>query len=162
MIDAPRHLAVALPDPESVTASLDRGPRRAADLELVLRAWPGLRVGLEQLDGPGYLIILGEDRGEILVRAQDPLPRRRYTVAHELAHWYLATEISHHSSPDLTCERNTTLERWCEHFAAALLLPRQMLAADAAQIDGGNLSRAVPGLARAYRVSRQALRIRLN
>lgn len=148
----------ALPPPAAAAASLPRGTGRAADLGRALSLWPLLRVTVERLDGPGYLVDLGQGRGEIMLRAQDGLARRRYTLAHELAHWYLLAEAA---APAGDCRDDAT-ERWCDSFAAHLLMPAALVQADVKRIRTERLTAAVPALARAYKVSRHAMRIRLD
>jgi hypothetical protein len=81
--------------------------------------WPRLRVSLAELDGAGYLIDLGVQGAELLLRRSDPAPRRRYTCAHELGHWVLR---AHRHAVGANTPR-AIVERWCDKFAAALLMP---------------------------------------
>jgi hypothetical protein len=150
--------ASGLPDAASAAATVPRGSRRAADLTASIEHWPLLRVSLDRLDGPGYLVYLGGLRGEILLRQQDPMTRRRYTLAHELGHWYAKVELGR---DDAAGCRDPVLERWCEQFAAHILMPVELMSADLDRISPASRETAVPGLARAYRVSWAAVRIRI-
>lgn len=93
------------------------------DLASVVRLWPGLRVSVEDLEGAGYLLDLGQAGGEILLRAADSLARRRFTLAHELGHWLMATPTAPQHGHD-----DRSVERWCDAFASELLLPHAWLA----------------------------------
>ena len=101
------------------------------DLEAVSSLWPGLKVSEEDLDKEGYLIFLGVQGAELMLRRADPPNRKRFTFAHELGHWALSNmqdgkllfdktiqvARSNHSS------RQTPEERWCNEFAGKLLMP---------------------------------------
>jgi hypothetical protein len=122
----------------------------------VCHLWPGLRVTLAELDGAGYLLNLHGRVGEMLLRRSDPPARRRYTCAHELGHWLLAT----HSEPISERSPHASVERWCDRFAAALLMPAAWVIEELVQasldID------AIVGLSRRFGVSRQAALLRVN
>ena len=101
------------------------------DLEAISSLWPGLKVSEEDLDKEGYLIFLGAQGAELILRKADPPNRKRFTFAHELGHWALSNmqdgmlvfgktipkARSNHSS------RQTPEERWCNEFAGKLLMP---------------------------------------
>jgi hypothetical protein len=148
-----------LPDPQAAAASIDRGPQRAADFSRILAHWPGLAVAVEDLDGPGYLVVLGAGRGEILLRRKDSLARRRFTLAHELAHWYLYASSA---IPQQDCGRNPRVEQWCDTFAADLLIPKDLLRSDTRRLSGGRIESSMRGLSAAYKVSTTTLRRRLK
>ncbi len=112
------------PPPEALATAIRTAARQAAppvDLKAVIELWPGLRAGLDDLEGTGYLLDLGRKGGEIVLRASDPYARRRFTLSHELGHWLLA-------APDLpagVAGASQDVERWCDTFAVALLLPEE-------------------------------------
>jgi Zn-dependent peptidase ImmA (M78 family) len=122
----------------------------------VSHLWPGLRVTLTELDGAGYLFNLHGRIGEMLLRRLDPPERRRYTCAHELGHWLLATgsELASQRRP------HASIERWCDRFAAALLMPAAWVVDELVQasldID------AILGLPGRFGVSRHAALLRVN
>jgi hypothetical protein len=122
----------------------------------VSRLWPGLRVTLADLDGAGYLLNLHGRVGEMLLRRSDPPVRRRYTCAHELGHWLLATR----SEPISERTPHASVERWCDRFAAALLMPAawviEELVRASLDID------AIVSLPRRFGVSRHATLLRVN
>jgi hypothetical protein len=76
-----------------------------------------MRISLENLEGSGYLVEYGPGRTEILIREGDPHERRRYTIAHELGHWFLINMCG------LKNSRNLETEAWCNRFAASALMP---------------------------------------
>lgn len=149
----------ALPDVDTLTWQLIRrvgasGP--PLDLDLVVRLWSNLRVSVEDLDGPGYMVGLGDAGAEILIRKADPTERQRYTLAHELGHWVLGC-VSGTGSPS----RDDDVERWCNKFAAALLMPRYWIKGVAEGRDYESLlDRLVAGPS-LFKVSKQAFRLRV-
>jgi Zn-dependent peptidase ImmA (M78 family) len=118
--------------------------RRAAGEYLV--RWGVRRPELLEDDAPlaGFLFANAKG-GYILVRADDPLPRRRFTAAHELGHYLLhflprwqaeqdpETYLVQHDAADTVREEEKPaddktlslpeMERQANQFAAALLLP---------------------------------------
>lgn len=94
----------------------------------------------------------------LLVDADEPKVRQRYSLAHELAHviWH---PLSAHVLPDtehaLAAER---IEQACEYFAACLLMPRVWM--KRAYFDEG--IQDVPTLSRLFGVSWVAMRVRLE
>jgi Zn-dependent peptidase ImmA (M78 family)/transcriptional regulator with XRE-family HTH domain len=80
---------------------------------------------------------------------------RAFTLFHELAHLTTRTDSACAAAP--VTANSDSLERWCEAFAAAVLVPADSLAAaDAAS----RVADVVP-LARRYRVSLRAMTLRL-
>jgi len=96
------------------------------DLGKLVACWDNLVVVHESIDGPGYLLPLGSLGGEIIVNTNDPLERQRFTIAHEMGHWILGRiwekKTGEFQQPPGI--RHETLERWCDQFAACLLIPR--------------------------------------
>jgi Zn-dependent peptidase ImmA (M78 family) len=92
----------------------------------VSHIWPSLRVTVAELDGAGYLISFDGLLGEVVLRSRDSAPRRRYTCAHELGHWLLEKN-AHHPREHA---RSSIVERWCDRFAAALLMPATWMIAE--------------------------------
>lgn len=130
------------------------------DLSAVIGRWPGLSVGLEDLDGTGYLLDLGMQGGEILLRSGDSLPRRRFTLAHELGHWLLATP---EAPGDLLGHTSRTTERWCDQFAVDLLLPADWVSEYVeSKKKSGGLAQELARLPRLFGVSRPATLLRIS
>lgn len=136
-----------------VAAILDASHQTFApvDLSAVCALWDGLNTTVEDLDGPGYLIDLGLGGGEILLRRADPAPRRRFTWAHEIGHWILAENCWDSPTSDELAREDPEpmrgIERWCDRFAGALLMPSPWI----------QLSETTPGEA-VLRTSLQAAR----
>lgn len=87
--------------------------------------------------------------------------RRRFTIAHELGHWYLHAKQGSDESyrrycrgPDLNSTRSQEGE--ANEFANALLMPEVLLAEAAVR-----LHKNIPLLARHFDVSVPAMRLRL-
>jgi hypothetical protein len=147
-------------DPELAAAGvLARADVTGAPVDPIslARLWPGLRIRVADLDGAGYLVDLDGRVGELLLRASDPPRRRRYTCAHELGHWVLATTHADRQSEQAT---RTVVERWCDRFAAALLMPRDLVIEDLA---ASSLAiEVIAGLPRRFDVSSQAALLRAS
>ena len=130
------------------------GDKPPIDLNRVLKLWPQLAVTVDNLDGAGYLLDLGHS-GEILLRAQDSSARRRFTLSHEIGHWLLGPESGGgHDDIDV--------ERWCDRFAVALLLPADLLQDAIIQAPANEIARVVAGLPSRFRVSKQSLFLRVT
>ncbi|MDX6548605.1 MAG: hypothetical protein QOG33_2155 [Gaiellales bacterium] len=72
--------------------------------------------------------LLLPERREIWVRRDEPHPRRRFTIAHEVGHWVLHAEVGrvYCRSTDLELppdDRDHEIEREANRFAAELLMP---------------------------------------
>lgn len=111
------------------------------DVERIARG-EGLTIERRQLgDDDGHLV-----GRRIEVNADHALTRQRFTIAHELGHFILHSE---HGTDEHS-------EREVEVFAAALLIPRELLGREfAAEPDPD-------ALARKFRVSREAMWIELK
>jgi Zn-dependent peptidase ImmA (M78 family) len=81
---------------------------------------------------------------------------RIYTMFHELGHLVTRTNSACPESP-ATPDARDPVERWCEEFAAALLMPRESIRATTQVPDLQALAR----LAREHKVSLRAMAIRL-
>src|SRR5579862_1545802 len=117
--------SLQLPNPEDVAWELrHRSGQRDSltDLNRIIELWPELKLTFDAIDGDGYLLDLGKLGGEIIVNATKRTTRRRYTVAHELGHWYLNT-IGISVDPD----KHDIVEIWCNAFAACLLIPNESI-----------------------------------
>lgn len=167
-----------------------RGPvpldRFFAERNVAHIALPGLTLGavMQQLRGDGvpieefgnpddrlagFLFVAGRF-GRAFVNADDILPRRRFTAAHELGHAVLHRERMGRFVVDATIgetdEATDELEREANQFAAELLMPEQTIRARADEM--WQSYRACPRLVLAYQlasellVSREAMRYRLR
>ena len=125
-------------------------PRRLA------RLWTGLRVTVANLDGAGYMVDLGPRGGEILVRAGDSPARRSFTCAHELGHWVLRAQ----DAGDVVRLPRAVVERWCDRFAVALLMPRAWVTSEL--VAGSLRIEAIAALADRFGVSLQTMLLRVS
>lgn len=85
----------------------------------------------------------------ILYNTSKPINRQRFSIAHELGHFYMG-HVFGNSSIDLGSKNNDEIE--ANHFAAYLLMPPTLLRAD---IKAGTRDIAV--LSKRYQVSEDAM-----
>jgi Zn-dependent peptidase ImmA (M78 family) len=133
----------------------------------------GITVKTASLDSDisGFLY-RGDERTVIGVNADDPPVRRRFTVAHEIAHFLLHPEGLREVHVDrkfflrseLSSKGTDEHEVEANFFAAELLMPSAFIARDMADYEGRDLveDKVVEKLAKKYKVSEQALVIRLT
>jgi Zn-dependent peptidase ImmA (M78 family) len=131
----------------------------------------GLPVTYHDLeDGVSGMLIRQDDHAVAAINVNHHEHRQRFTIAHELAHF-----LMHHDSPSVfvddllvhfraekSSKRFDPREREANAFAAALLMPTALLREDlkGRPIDISD-DEAVRALADRYKVSAQALTIRL-
>jgi hypothetical protein len=155
----------ALPAPDAIASQLldksgqDRPP---VSLDRVCELWPDLSIVSEKLDGDGYLIDLGARGGEILIRAGANEARSRYTIAHELGHWALRTSADLSTQCNGVGARSAAVEKWCDLFAANLLMPTSWLRRDLTSAKMSGLPEALLQGPLTYKVSEQAFRLRIS
>lgn len=146
-----------LPDPQRCAlehlkiAEVQRPP---VDPEFIVRHNFGSTVARESLNGHGYSVNLGRIGAVVLVNQDDPITRQRFTIAHEIAHLELLR-----SSPSKVTLKES--ERWCERFAAELLMPRPWIERDIRSVSEPRFVNAFFDLAKNYQVSLQAFAIRV-
>lgn len=107
----------------------------------------------------------------IRYNSQDKLPRQRFTVAHEIGHYLLHSE-SNSLFIDKTAKvmyRNTQSstgellkEREANSFAAALLMPRNLILMAIDNLTDDEQDDFVQSLARKFKVSESAMGVRLS
>jgi hypothetical protein len=143
--------------------------------ELLLReryvSRPDSLAAIEESDDllAGFLFWSSED-GVAFVDANDILPRRRFTAAHELGHAVLHRSQMSRTWKDKTIEESTVaddpMEREANRFAAELLMPSDVIAARANELRAahGCCPRGVLvyRLASELLVSRVAMRYRIQ
>lgn len=88
----------------------------------------------------------------IVVNKRGTLERRRFTLAHELAHRVIAM-------PD---SKDCPVEQWCHRFAGAFLVPREHLMQDIGKTRQALGYRELIDLKHLYKVSAAALLMRLE
>ena len=122
------------PDAEEISTQLIQQARLSTlpvNLQEIASLWPNLSVSEEALDREGYLIFLGVQGAELILRKSDPPNRKRFTFAHELGHWILSNaqdgriNFGDVISPTRSNHeaRSTPEEMWCNEFASKLLIP---------------------------------------
>jgi Zn-dependent peptidase ImmA (M78 family) len=104
--------------------------------------------------GVSGTIINQEDLSVIGVNSNMADVRKRFTIAHELGHYLLGHD--HNKMIDETFDNKDHKEQEANKFAAELLMPFDFLSRDV-KVAGV----AVPGLAKKYLVSEQAMSVRL-
>jgi Zn-dependent peptidase ImmA (M78 family)/DNA-binding XRE family transcriptional regulator len=141
------------------------GPIRP--LREVLEIEVGLRVFLLQLPRQvaGLFVYVDELGGCIGVNISHPAERRRWTMAHEYAH-YLATRDRAEVTPVTQRRQPPESERFADAFAANFLMPRSGLSRRFHELKRSKDNKVTPALlvqlAHAYEVSVQALTLRLE
>jgi Zn-dependent peptidase ImmA (M78 family) len=122
----------------------------------------------------GLLISNGED-AHVCVQEKDPPKRQRFTVAHEIAHYYLKHQLEpgshvHVDRGHYISERGPRasdgvdpMEIEANQFAASLLMPSKMVKRKVAELGVGVLlDNHVSWLAEEFKVSELAMTIRLT
>jgi Zn-dependent peptidase ImmA (M78 family) len=115
----------------------------------------GLYVEEGEIDCSG-LLLPAERR--VVVKAEEPPARRRFTLAHEVGHW-VCQVLEGHAAPvyrraaDLAPDADRTLEREANVFAAELLMPEPAVH----EVFSGSFD----GCAETFGVSEEAMRWRL-
>jgi Zn-dependent peptidase ImmA (M78 family) len=121
----------------------------------------GARVRYRPLEGCEARIVGVADQAIITVKADSNPRRQRFSIAHELGHWY------HHRGQCLVCRAEDTgpggtspRERAANTYAADLLMPAYLFRPLAAQHAKTNL-KAINSLADVFQSSQTATAIRL-
>jgi Zn-dependent peptidase ImmA (M78 family)/DNA-binding XRE family transcriptional regulator len=141
------------------------GPIRP--LREVLEIEVGLRIFLLQLPNhvAGLFVNVEALGGCIGVNINHPAERRRWTMAHEYAH-YLATRDRAEVTPVAQRRQQPESERFADAFAANFLMPRSGLSRRFHELKRSKQGKVTPAtlvqLAHAYGVSVQALTLRLE
>jgi Zn-dependent peptidase ImmA (M78 family)/DNA-binding XRE family transcriptional regulator len=118
----------------------------------------GIKVLLEDLPDKvsGFTCVVRRanhaDVPVVVVNESVNLERRRLTLAHELAHRVIA--VKHDDEPDL--------EKWCNRFAGAFLIPRSHLECEIGRKRNALGYQELIDLKRLYRVAASALLVRLE
>ena len=124
----------SLPNAEEICIELIREAQCSpppTDLGAISSLWSGLKVSEADLDREGYLVFLGVQGAELMIRRADPPNRKRFTLAHELGHWVLSNTRDGRFSLEnhvpvlhsTHASRQSPEEKWCNDFAARLLMP---------------------------------------
>lgn len=115
----------------------------------------------------GYLLEFGDGTGRVLLDRDAPETRQRYTLAHELAHWLVHRYADVRSSsgedrPARPDEEPWEEERWCEAFAAELLMPAPWLRRHVGRFEALGEPRVLHGGPDRFHVSQTAFYHRLT
>ena len=135
----------------------------------------GLHVTAEDL-GPGVsgLLVNNGTHAYICVHKDDAEARRRFTVAHEIGHHLLGHQFQggehvHVDRGNFISQRGPRssagvdpMEIEANQFAASLLMPSQLLRRQVAACGAPLLDSDVSALAKGFKVSEQAMTIRLS
>lgn len=97
------------------------------------------------------------DKTQIVLNANNALTRRRFTVAHELGHYFLHHNGKELEYLDMRSTMSTPEETAANRFAAELLMPEEQVRRE----HGKLLFPTVDELARIFNVSGQSMRYRL-
>jgi Zn-dependent peptidase ImmA (M78 family) len=127
----------------------------------------GLRVFLVPLPSKiaGLFVFVEPLGGSVAVNSKHPPDRRRWTMAHEYAHF-----LSTRNRPEVTSlpgtKRPNETERFADAFAANFLMPRAGLVRRFSELRNSKAGSVTPAsllqLAHSYRVSAQAMTLRLE
>ena len=104
------------------------------------------------------------------VNSSHLIQRQRFTIAHEIGHLLLHTNESLHVDKNFPIGLRNGIsgkavdekEIEANQFAAALLMPADLIAEDVLRLTGMDVLMAIKKLARKYRVSEQAMSVRLS
>jgi Zn-dependent peptidase ImmA (M78 family) len=105
-------------------------------------------------DSVSGTIIKDDDLHAIGVNENHPVVRQRFTIAHELGQYIMGHDENR--ILDDSFDKNTDNEREANKFASELLMPYNILKADIEKEPHN-----IPSLAQKYKVSEQAMSIRL-
>lgn len=125
--------------------------------QFVISSLPGVVVDWREDWPTSGMAVQGPHHWRIVLRADEPRQRQRFTLAHEFKHLLddvVIQQMSLHLPPE---QRQERAERLCNYFAACLLMPRPWVKHDWC----GGMQRVGP-LARRYYVSREAMTTRLS
>lgn len=135
------------------------------ELEKIISLWAGLSLEFDELKHEGYLVDLGGFGKEIVIRSSAPLSRQRFTIAHELGHLVLEEhQIKLDNCVSFRSKEtgNNFIEKWCDKFAASLLMPEEWILRDIRQSRIKGLIQSILGLPNTYNVSNTAFRKRIT
>ncbi|HSR88793.1 MAG TPA: ImmA/IrrE family metallo-endopeptidase [Candidatus Udaeobacter sp.] len=109
-------------------------------------------------------ILIRKNGGALMgINTEESPARRRFTIAHELGHFFLesTTAVSIDYRDNNNRPDKTIFEKRADDFAANLLMPKQLLLNDFRKLDGSYEDRLIE-LSEQYQVSREAMMWRLK
>lgn len=104
-------------------------------------------------DNVSGTIVKRDDKTYIGVNERHAVVRQRFTIAHELGHYFLGHDEN--EMIDYSFDKDSHKEREANKFASELLMPMKLLSEDIENLN--NISE----LAKKYQVSEQSMSIRL-
>lgn len=126
-----------------------------------------LRIGRASSDHFSGMLLRKDGTALIGVNSNEAAVRQRFTIAHELGHFFLHPNNEAFVDYRMSGVPRTGKERDADTFAAALLMPASELAKDFSKavgdilVDEDQMKSVVTFLAKRYEVSDDAMRIRL-
>lgn len=112
--------------------------------------------GMIHPDGDGYKIVINK---------HEPEYRRRFTLAHELAHFLLHRDLIGSGISDNVLYRSQlsdAMEAEANRLASDILMPSEKVKEAQSELQISKLADAVSLLAQRFKVSEEAMRIRLG
>jgi len=143
--------------PRAVQLFVSEKARTSENLEALARNLGVDRIQDEELPYDGGIFREPDGRLVIKLNAYNPFTRRRFTLAHEIAHLLLGTVPGLRS----TCREDPVLERACDCIAAELLMPSELAAAFVRNL-GAPSPETLSTIARKYGVSLHVAAIRVH
>lgn len=117
-----------------------------------------------------FLMINGKPLITINSKESNNKERQRFTIAHEIGHYILHSDkktLFVDKSPKLLYRNSASStgeilqEKEANHFAACLLMPKELLMADVKDVKNSKEDKIIKNLASKYKVSEQAMSFRL-
>lgn len=128
-----------------------------ADPRRVIALLRGLKVSTEPLDNDGYIVDI-PGGAEILLNANAPATRQRFTLAHEVGHYALQIGLGDSS----VLPNHSDVERWCDRFAVGLLMPEAWVKQFLRGVSAAKMAGRVAAGPRTFQVSRAAFLLRIS
>ncbi len=105
-----------------------------------------------------------DDVAFMAINSKESTVRQRFTIAHELGHFFLhkntVTFVDYRDTPENV--RKSPKEREANQFAACLLMPKHLLEKDVRALNVSSISEVeVSSLSDKYKVSQEAMTYRL-
>ncbi len=135
----------------------------------------GIRVFQEYLpeNVSGFIVVKDEDFGNynynkvISVNRSEPVTRRRFTIAHELGHYYLHRDKNDNLYAHRDAGQRGKIETEADIFASNLLMPEEMVRTALEYqnyYEGGSIpdTMKIITISKEFNVSREAATIRLK
>lgn len=128
------------------------------DVDLVRRH---LKLYVRRVDAGhnGGHLLKTPKRWYLVINTRDPLERQRFTSAHEIGEYLL---IQHYEHQGRTPPTNGHTERFCDVFAANLLMPESIVRLQVEELGHNRRNDKRDVLASRFGVSKQAITIRLQ